>query len=94
MRLLNKAARSNPSGDVTLWCAEKSDKARQFYENNNFQLDGRILVWKPLPGVRVNHVGYRRHAERRAQTSMTSRSALARETQTSISSSPTAVRPR
>jgi len=61
VRLLNKAARSNPSGDVVLWCAEKADKARQFYENNNFQLDGRILVWEPLPGVRVPHVGYRLH---------------------------------
>jgi GNAT superfamily N-acetyltransferase len=59
VRLLNKAARSNPSGDVILWCAEKSGKARQFYEDNNFQLDGRSLVWQPLPGVSVSLLGYR-----------------------------------
>jgi GNAT superfamily N-acetyltransferase len=58
-RLLNKAVRSNPSGDVILWCADKNHKARQFYEKNNFQLDGRTFVWKPLPGVTVPHVGYR-----------------------------------
>ena len=58
-RLLNKAVRSNPSGDVILWCAEKNRKARQFYEGKNFQLDGRTFIWKPLPGVTVPHVGYR-----------------------------------
>ncbi len=59
VRLLNKALRSNPSSDVILWCAEGNDKARQFYEKHNFQLDGRSYIWKPLPGVRVPHVGYR-----------------------------------
>ena len=57
--LLNKAVRSNPSGDVILWCAEKNGKAREFYEKNNFQLDGRSYIWEPLPGVSVPHVGYR-----------------------------------
>ena len=59
-RLLNKAVRSNPSGEAILWCAEKNHKGRQFYEKNDFQLDGRTFVWKPLPGVTVPHVGYRR----------------------------------
>lgn len=59
--LLNKAVRSNPSGDVILWCAEKNGKAREFYEKHNFQLDGRSYVWEPLRGVSVPHVGYRRH---------------------------------
>jgi GNAT superfamily N-acetyltransferase len=58
-RLLNKAVRSNPSGDVILWAAEKNHKGRQFYEKNDFQLDGRTFIWKPLPGVTVPHVGYR-----------------------------------
>jgi len=58
-RLLNKAVRANPSGDVILWCAVKNSKARHFYEKNNFQLDGRTFVWRPLPGVSVPHVGYR-----------------------------------
>jgi GNAT superfamily N-acetyltransferase len=58
-RLLQKALRSNPSSDVILWCAEKNSKARKFYEDNNFQLDGRSFVWRPLPGVEVPHVGYR-----------------------------------
>lgn len=60
VRLLNKAVRSNPSGDVILWCAEKNDKAREFYENNDFHVDGRAYTWTPLPGVSVPHVGYRR----------------------------------
>ncbi|WAJ46986.1 GNAT family N-acetyltransferase [Mycobacterium sp. Aquia_216] len=60
VRLLNKAVRSNPSGDVILWCAEENAEARQFYEDNDFQLDDRSLDWVPLPGVRVSHVGYRR----------------------------------
>lgn len=60
VRLLNKALRSNPSGDVILWCAEENGEARQFYEDNDFQLDGRRLVWEALPGVSVPHVGYRR----------------------------------
>jgi GNAT superfamily N-acetyltransferase len=60
VRLLNKALRSNPSGDVILWCAEKNAEARQFYEDNDFQLDDRSLDWVPLPGVSVSHVGYRR----------------------------------
>jgi GNAT superfamily N-acetyltransferase len=58
-RLLDKAVRSNPSGDVILWCAEKNRKAREFYEKKNFCLDGRTLIWKPLPGVPVPHLGYR-----------------------------------
>jgi GNAT superfamily N-acetyltransferase len=64
-RLLNKAVRSNPSGDAILWCAEKNSKARQFYEKNNFQLDGRTFVWRPLPGVTVPHVGYRLYRVKR-----------------------------
>jgi GNAT superfamily N-acetyltransferase len=59
VRLLKKAVRSNPSGDVILWCAEKNGKARKFYEDNDFQPDGRSLVWRPLPGVNVPHLGYR-----------------------------------
>jgi len=58
-RLLAEAARSNPSSDVILWCGEKNDKARRFYENKNFLIDGRTLDWEPLPGIRVPHVGYR-----------------------------------
>jgi GNAT superfamily N-acetyltransferase len=58
-RLLNRAVRSNPSGDVILWCAEKNAQARQFYEHKSFEVDGRTYVWKPLPGVAVPHVGYR-----------------------------------
>jgi GNAT superfamily N-acetyltransferase len=61
VRLLNKVVRSNPSSDVILWCAEKNRNARQYYENNNFHLDGRSYIWKPLPGLSVPHVGYRRH---------------------------------
>ena len=61
VRLLNKAVRSNPTGDVILWCAEANSAARQFYEDNEFELDGRGLLWMPLPGVTVPHVGYRRH---------------------------------
>jgi GNAT superfamily N-acetyltransferase len=64
-RLLNKAVRANPSGDVILWCADKNHKARQFYEKNNFQLDGRTFVWRPLPGVTVPHVGYRLYRVKR-----------------------------
>ena len=60
VRLLNKAVRSHPSGDVILWCAEQNSRARQFYEDNNFELDGRSYTWHPLPGVSVPHVGYRR----------------------------------
>jgi len=58
-RLLNNALRSNPSGDVILWCAEQNHKARRFYEKKNFQVDGRTFDWVPLPGVSVPHVGYR-----------------------------------
>jgi GNAT superfamily N-acetyltransferase len=58
-RLLNKAVRSSPSGDVILWCAEENRMAREFYENKDFRLDGRTFTWKPLPGVTVPHVGYR-----------------------------------
>jgi len=58
-RLLDRAVRANPPGDVILWCAEKNLKAREFYEKKNFRLDGRTFVWKPLPGVPVPHLGYR-----------------------------------
>nr|WP_216638758.1 alpha/beta fold hydrolase [Mycobacterium asiaticum] len=57
--LLNKALRTYPDNDMILWCADKNEKARNFYEKNDFQLDGRSYVWKPLPGVNVPHVGYR-----------------------------------
>jgi GNAT superfamily N-acetyltransferase len=58
-RLLDEVLSARPSGDVILWCAEKNNKARRFYEKNNFRLDGRTLDWEPLPGVKVAHVGYR-----------------------------------
>jgi GNAT superfamily N-acetyltransferase len=58
-RLLDEVLRACPSGDVILWCAEKNDKARRFYEKNNFQADGRTLDWEPLPGMKVAHRGYR-----------------------------------
>jgi pimeloyl-ACP methyl ester carboxylesterase/GNAT superfamily N-acetyltransferase len=57
--LLNKALRTYPDNDIILWCAEKNQKARDFYEKNGFEVDERSFVWKPLPGVRVPHVGYR-----------------------------------
>ena len=66
-RLLDTAVRANPSGDVVLWCAEKNCKAREFYEKRNFRLDGRTLVWKPLPDVPVPHVGYRLHRSERVR---------------------------
>ena len=59
--LLNKALRTYPDNDMILWCAEKNQKARDFYEKNGFEVDDRSFVWKPLPGVRVPHVGYRLH---------------------------------
>jgi GNAT superfamily N-acetyltransferase len=58
-RLLDEVLSAYPSGDVILWCAEKNGKARRFYEKNNFHVDGRTLVWEPLPGMKVAHVGYR-----------------------------------
>lgn len=58
-RLLNKALRANPSEDVILWCADKNQKARSFYEKKDFHEDGRTFTWQPLPGVDVPHVGYR-----------------------------------
>jgi GNAT superfamily N-acetyltransferase len=61
VRLLKKAESSNPSSDLVLWCAEENREARKFYEDNNFRPDGRTLVWTPLPGVSVPHVGYRLH---------------------------------
>ncbi|HWF30119.1 MAG TPA: GNAT family N-acetyltransferase [Mycobacterium sp.] len=66
-RLLDKAVRTNPSGDVILWCAERNLKAREFYEKKNFRLDGRTFVWKPLPGVPVPHVGYRLYRSERVR---------------------------
>jgi RimJ/RimL family protein N-acetyltransferase len=44
---------------VILWAAVQNDKARRFYEKNNFRVDGRTLDWEPLPGIKVAHVGYR-----------------------------------
>ncbi|BBZ48588.1 GNAT family N-acetyltransferase [Mycobacterium heidelbergense] len=58
-RLLDEVMGSHPSGDVTLWCAEKNGKARRFYEKKNFEVDGRRLDWEPLPGLKVPHLGYR-----------------------------------
>jgi GNAT superfamily N-acetyltransferase len=57
--LLTKALRTYPDNDMILWCAEKNEKARDFYEKNGFEVDDRSFQWKPLPGVRVPHVGYR-----------------------------------
>ena len=57
--LLNKAQRTYPTNDIILWCADKNQKARNFYEKSGFELDDRTYVWKPLPGVTVPHVGYR-----------------------------------
>ena len=57
--LLEKVLSLNPSNDVILWCAERNAKARCFYEKNHFHADGRTLVWEPLPGIRVDHDGYR-----------------------------------
>lgn len=58
-RLLDEILSAHPSGDVILWAAEKNDKARRFYEKNNFHVDGRTLDWEPLPGIHVAHLGYR-----------------------------------
>ena len=58
-RLLDEVVTSHPAGDIVLWCAEKNDKARRFYEKNDFRIDGRTLDWELLPGVVVPHVGYR-----------------------------------
>lgn len=58
-RLLDHALRLIPSGDVILWCATTNEKARRFYEKNDFHVDGRTLDWEPLPGVKVPHLGYR-----------------------------------
>lgn len=57
--LLDKALQTYPGHDVILWCATKNRKGRDFYEKNDFREDGRTYDWKPLPGVRVAHVGYR-----------------------------------
>jgi pimeloyl-ACP methyl ester carboxylesterase/GNAT superfamily N-acetyltransferase len=57
--LLNKVLRTYPDNDIILWCADKNQKARNFYEKNGFALDDRTYVWKPLPGVTVPHMGYR-----------------------------------
>ncbi|OBI11446.1 MULTISPECIES: GNAT family N-acetyltransferase [unclassified Mycobacterium] len=58
-RLLDEILSAHPSGDVILWAAVRNDKARRFYEKNNFRVDGRTLDWEPLPGIKVAHVGYR-----------------------------------
>jgi pimeloyl-ACP methyl ester carboxylesterase/GNAT superfamily N-acetyltransferase len=57
--LLSKALRTYPENDMILWCADKNQKARDFYEKAGFEVDDRTFVWKPLPGVNVPHVGYR-----------------------------------
>lgn len=57
-RLLDTALCTLPSADAVLWCAERNDRARSFYEKKQFRLDGRTLDWEPLAGVRVPHVGY------------------------------------
>ena len=57
-RLLDTALSTLPSADAVLWCAERNDRARTFYEKKQFRLDGRTLDWEPLAGVRVPHVGY------------------------------------
>ena len=59
--LLNKALDEYPDNDMILWCADKNQKARDFYEKKGFRIDDRTYVWKPLPGVSVPHVGYRLH---------------------------------
>jgi GNAT superfamily N-acetyltransferase len=58
-RMVDEVLGAHPSGDVILWCAEQNDKARRFYEKNNFHVDGRTFDWEPLPGIKVAHVGYR-----------------------------------
>ena len=58
-RMLDEILSTHPAGDVILWAAEKNDKARRFYEKNDFRVDGRTLDWEPLPGIKVAHVGYR-----------------------------------
>jgi GNAT superfamily N-acetyltransferase len=58
-RMIDVLLRAYPCGDVILWCAEQNAKGRLFYEKNNFRADGRTLVWEPLPGIAVAHLGYR-----------------------------------
>lgn len=78
--LLNKVLRTYPDNDIILWCADKNQKARNFYEKNGFELDDRTYVWKPLPGVTVPHVGYRlyRSAAAEAETAAAEPAAQAR----------------
>jgi GNAT superfamily N-acetyltransferase len=99
LRLLNKAARSNPSGDVICGAQRRPTKRDNSTRTIAFNLMAAAFcgrrcparVW-PTWGIDVIHQGP--NAERRPQASMTTRSAFARDTHTSISSSPTAVRPR
>lgn len=58
-RLLEQVLSSAAGRDVVLWCAQANGRARRFYEKNDFRPDGRTLVWEPVPGVRVPHLGYR-----------------------------------
>jgi GNAT superfamily N-acetyltransferase len=58
-RLLAKALESQPSADIILWCAEKNFRARSYYENRGFKLDGRSLIWTAMQGVEVPQLGYR-----------------------------------
>lgn len=57
--LLAKALDSQPSDDVILWCSEENRRARGYYYNRGFRLDGRTQIWEPVLGVRVSQVGYR-----------------------------------
>ena len=56
--LLTDALTAQPAGDVVLWCAEQNHRARRFYEAKGFQIDGRMLYWKPNPSLEVPQVGY------------------------------------
>jgi ribosomal protein S18 acetylase RimI-like enzyme len=59
--LLAKVLASHPSHDVVLWCSEKNQRARDYYEGEKrgFKLDGRTKIWEPFSGVQVPQVGYR-----------------------------------
>ena len=48
------------SSDVKIRRAGPNDFAK-VAGTNEFELAGRGLLWTPVPGVSVPHVGYRRH---------------------------------